>query len=58
MPRVVIAVLLNHAGASVTDIYTRAGLWNEKRRAVERLGELVSGTPPGEDSAKVVYLQR
>ena len=56
--RSVVAALLNHAGSSVTDIYTRAGLANEKRSAVERLGELVSGTPAGEDSATVVYLQR
>ena len=56
--RSVIAALLNHAGGSVTDVYTRAGLATDKRNAVEQVADLFSGAPTPEDTSKVVYLQR
>ena len=51
----VVAALPNHAGASVTDVYTRAELTQQKRTVVERLGQLNAGTTeePGA-AAKVV----
>ena len=51
----VVAALLNHAGASVTNVYTRAELTQQKRTAVARLGQLTAGTTeePGA-AAKVV----
>ena len=52
-----VIVLLNHAGSSVTDIYTRANLLEQKRDAVERLGRLFVGVGEEEEiTNRVVYL--
>jgi integrase len=42
VPRTVIAALLNHAGNSVTDVYTRADLRKSKQDAVNRLASHVT----------------
>lgn len=55
--RSVVSALLNHAGGSVTDIYTRANLIEQKRDAVERLGCLFVGVGEEEKNMdRVVYL--
>jgi len=57
VPRVVIAALLNHAGSSVTDIYTRAELRRQKRLAVERLGERIGASrQPERHSAEIIRI--
>ena len=57
VPRFVVSALLNHAGGSVTDIYTRANLLEQKRNAVERLGRLFRGADEVEENTdRVVYL--
>ena len=57
MRALAVIVLLNHAGNSVTDIYTRANLLEQKRDAVERLGRLFAGVGEEEENTdRVVYL--
>ena len=57
--RPVIASLLNHAGGSVTDIYTRAALVREKRAAVENLGRHILGAETAPDRvANIIPFRR
>ena len=55
--RSVVSALLNHAGSSVTDIYTRTNLLEQKCDAAERLGRLFVGVGEEEENTgQVVYL--